>query len=330
MAHHIKAKRMFGIVDLIALVFLISVPGKAGALELESIKVALTQKDLLITHMPFFVALEKGFYAKQGLKVELVSFTGGGDTIRGITSKAVSFAGMASTDAAMIAFSQGVPIRFIAGQAYTTTALNWLVKKDAPYKSIRDIRGKKIGFTRPGAVGEFYLQQILKKEGISNDVTTVPVGDFAQNWTAVETGQIDVAQANDPLQAKLIKEGKARILFRAMDYIKDTANADAFAMVDYLEKNPETVRKYLRAMKEANAYVYQYPDEAIAIYAKATGTDLDIARISFNNLVPDCMYLYPRMSGLNYVNNALVERGIIKKAIDLNKFVDTRFLPPEK
>jgi ABC-type nitrate/sulfonate/bicarbonate transport system substrate-binding protein len=302
----------------------------AAAPELESIKVALTQKDLLITHMPFFVAIEKGFYAKQGLKVELVSFAGGGDTIRGVTSKAVSFAGMASTDAAMIAFSQGVPIRFIAGQAYTTTALNWIVKTDSPYKTIRDLRGQKIGFTRPGAVGEFYLQQILKKEGLSTSVTLVPVGDFAQNWTAAETGQIAAAQTNDPLQSKLIKQGKARILFRSMDYIKETANADAFAMADYLEKNPETVRKYLRAMKEATAYIYQNPDEAIAIYSKATKTELDIARISFNNLAPDAMYIYPRMAGLNYVNKSLEERGIIKKAIDLDKFVDRRFLPPEK
>src|SRR5262249_32342490 len=103
-------------------------------------------------HAPWFVALEKGFYAKRGLTATIQAGSGSADTVRAIAAAAADF-GFADMSTAIVARSRGTPIQTVAQFGYVPATVMW--REDTAIKTLKDLEGKSWAIS-PGQA-QWYL-----------------------------------------------------------------------------------------------------------------------------------------------------------------------------
>jgi NitT/TauT family transport system substrate-binding protein len=124
------------IIRIVALAFIAAILGShADAAELTPANVRM---DFIIggKHAPWYVALEKGFYAKRGLAVTIQSSTGSADTVRTIGSGGADF-GFADIATMMVAKSRGAPVQAAAQFRYVGATIMW--RDEGIIKWIKDL-----------------------------------------------------------------------------------------------------------------------------------------------------------------------------------------------
>ncbi len=160
--------------------------------------------------MPYAVATAKGFFKEVGVNISAIrGSSGGGTTIRNLLAGNMPF-GEASMDAVVMAILRGTDLKIVDQSTnYTTQA--WLTMPESPIKTLRDMKGRKIGFTNPQSTSEAMNLILLETLGwTTSDVKLVSTGGFGEGLTLLEHGGIDVMTAGEPLYSK--SKGKYRAL----------------------------------------------------------------------------------------------------------------------
>ena len=114
--------------------------------------------------MPFAVALYKGFFKEEGADVTgIIASQGGGTSVRNAMA-GVAY-GEANPGAIAVAIQQGADIRIVSDNVLTIAEFAWMVKKDSPIKTIKDLKGRKIGYTNPRSTSQALAVLVLQKAG---------------------------------------------------------------------------------------------------------------------------------------------------------------------
>jgi len=145
-------------------------------------------------------------------------------------------------------------------------------RKDRGIEKATDLRGKRIGTTL-GSIAEFYLGRFLELNGISvRDITVVDLKTPAEWENAVPDGTIDAIVTAQPYADLASKQlGSNAVVWPAQSgqYI--------FGLVvssnDWVTKNPEKIRRFLRSLAQAEEYAISHPSSAKAIVQKRLSAD---------------------------------------------------------
>ena len=210
--------------------------------------------------VPYAVAFELKLFQKNGVDVTgTISSHGGGTTIRNMMAGGLGF-GEVATGATVTAIKAGLPVKIVGIDCDSIADIQWIVRKDSPLKSVKDLKGKKFGTTHPGALTWVLGQLLLKENGLSyKDVTPVPVGTGA-GLAALDHGAVDATYEYQPLFSR--DEGKYRVLARVSDYIPRVTTLFLVATQDMIDKQPAKLRAIMLARKQAVDYIYAHPKEA--------------------------------------------------------------------
>jgi NitT/TauT family transport system substrate-binding protein len=311
---------------LMALVGLLALGASPARAQLRTVKIALTSHENM-DNLPYFVGIKAGFFQEAGINLEPSYFRGGGDVVRAVTTRATDLAGSAAPSAVFIAASRGEPIKVVSGHV-NQLVIVWVVKANSPFKSIKDLKGKKIGFSSPGSVTHTTVQAILKAEGMEKDVEIVRAGTPGENWTAVNNGVIDVGWHVSPGVYNLVSKGEARILITASNYIKDYQQTVVAAMDDVIGKHPDMIRNVLRAKAKAVKFIQENPEKTISIWTEELKLPVEILRLAYKDL-PKGVYDVgaPKTESLQGAMREAIGAGGMKEPLDLKKVTDFRFLP---
>ncbi len=248
--------------------------GKGGTLYQG--EVAVSHLDTNISATPFLVASELGIYQQEGLELELVSFPGGTDTVRGVVSMGM---GMPATLPALTAYQKGQrDLRLVAGCDNRSRAV-FLVPSDSPLRSIEDLRNKRIAVSRPGSITTYFANRIAREVGLTpgRDVEILHVGGTTESWTATTQGIADVSWSFPPTSEILINQGKARVLFDTSDYVTNWTDTTHWATQSFIEESPEVLDAFLRAQHRAMDVIANEPRRAAPAYAKRANIPEDVA-----------------------------------------------------
>jgi NitT/TauT family transport system substrate-binding protein len=291
------------------------------------VKVACTSKPVL-DNLAIFVGMHMKFFEEVGMKVEPSYFRGGGEVIRGITSKSVDLGATAAANAVMIAIAKGEPMKIVSASLSPLAGVVWLVEADSPIKSVKDLKGKKVGFSSPGSVTHQTIQYILKKEGLDKDVQIVRVGGPGDSWAAIKNRVVDASWHVLPAYHPLILKKEARAIIRGEDYIKEYQQTVVVAMEEVIKKEPEMIRNFLKARAKAVRFIKENPEQTAQIWAEELKLPIEAIRLAYKDLNPDWYETgAPKLENLKGSMQEALEVGAIKEPLDLAKIQDLRFLP---
>ena len=236
----------------------------AQALEKKKVTIAVGGKNLLY-YLPLTVAEQKGFFKDEGLDVEIVDFAGGATALQAVVG--------GSADVVSGAFehninmqAKGQSMRAFVLQGRAPQIVLAVSNKTMPnFKSVADLKGKKIGVTAPGSSTNIMTNFVLAKNGLkATDVSYVGVGASQGAVAALRSGQIDAISNLDPVITMLARNNDIKIISDT----RDVAEADKvfggpmpaatlYSPVAFIEKNPNTVQALTNAIVRANKWIQQ-------------------------------------------------------------------------
>ena len=236
---------------------------------------------------PFYVGIEKGFYADEGLDVSL-DYGYENDYLKLVGTNQMQFM-VGSGDQVIIGRAQGLPVRYVMNW-YTRYPVVLFAKRDAGITKPVDLKGKTIGI--PGPYGATYVayRGILQAGGLTEqDVKTESIG-FSQA-AAVSADKVDAAMdygVNGPII--LAQQGISTTQIALDEYLHVPSNG-LVTNETTLQNRPDLVRKVVRATLKAVQYTLDHPDEAFEIALK-TVPEAGGANRAVNRAVFDAVLAY--------------------------------------
>lgn len=213
----------------------------------------------LFYYLPLTIAERLGYFKEEGLDVEIVDFAGGAKALQAVVG--------GSADVVSGAYEHTINLQ-AKGQQYQEFVLQGrapqivlvVSNKTMPnFKSIADLKGKKIGVTAPGSSTNMMANFVLAKSGLKpSDVSFIGVGASAGAVAAMRSGQIDAMANLDPVISMLTEKNEVKIASDTRT-LKDTQSVFGgnmpsgclYASVSFIQKNPNTVQAMTNAMVRA-------------------------------------------------------------------------------
>jgi len=286
--------------------------------------------------MPFGVALVKGYFKEEGLNITgLISSAGGGTSLRNMLAGGGVPYGEVNPGVVVSAILAGADLKIISDNVLTVAEFVWAVKPDSPIKSVKDFKGKKIGYTNPRSTSQALDRMLLQSAGYTEaDAELVKTGGFGEGIAALESGQIDVAPITEPLWSKV--KDKYRAVVVASDVLPPLDNVVGVTTVEMAEKKGDFLRAVIRARRKAVKFMKEHPEEAAEIVAKQYNLEPAVALSAVKNLTTSTTKGVPywgegeiHMEGLKRMIEAQRSVGAINGEVDYSKIIDTRFLPDD-
>ncbi|MEO8755181.1 MAG: ABC transporter substrate-binding protein, partial [Casimicrobiaceae bacterium] len=205
----------------------------------------------------------------------------------------------------------------------------------SPIKTIKDLKGKKIGYTNPRSTSQALDILMLKKAGLKpEDAELVKTGGFGPMVAALELGQIDCAPVTEPLWSK--SKDKYRVLITGAEALPPLDNVVGMATGEAMKTRGDFIRAVIRARRRAVQFMIEHPDEAGDIVAKPFNITPEVARSAVRNLTTSMTEGVPywgqgdfHLAGMKRIIEVQKSVGAIEGDIDLSKIITTEFLPDD-
>ncbi len=293
-------------------------------------KLNVTQYGRIVATLPWAVALERGMFREAGLDVDGVNAgAGGGTSVRNMLASSLPI-GELSSSAVVAAVRSGMPLKVIWTASDHVGELAWAAKPGSGIKSIRDLVGKKAGFTNPKSTTEMILRYALAKEGLTGKVEILAMGGLGPALTALAQGAIAAGTINDPLMT--LEPKKFDIIFFAHQYVPKFSWSVGVVTPEFAAREPGKVQAMVDVHRKAVSFIYANPDEAAKIYAKIW----EVSKSEADLMLPK-YYEWKHWStgefskeGLGTVLEGMRIVGDLDGPFDWSRIVDQSFLPQDK
>jgi ABC-type nitrate/sulfonate/bicarbonate transport system substrate-binding protein len=284
-------------------------------------------------HLAEFVAVQRGFFPRNGLNVKLNVLTSGSDLNKALQSGRTLFSGTASTSVPL-ARSAGIPAKLVVPAMNDATGYRFAGPLAIVGRSDRGIRpkdprsliGKRVA-AHAGSTNEEYLRRYLKKAGIRRgQVKIVPVGT-EDHVVSLKQGDVDAAASWEPYVSQEIRElgDKAVTVSRGEPLIGYIIGVGGLERTIGLRRS--TFVKFAAALSEAAQWIRGHPDQA-AVLATGYISGLDpadakaaMAHLSFDPRISACTLLSFEDAAKSYEAS-----GEIDKAMPATEMIDVSIM----
>jgi ABC-type nitrate/sulfonate/bicarbonate transport system substrate-binding protein len=279
-------------------------------------------------YLPVLAAEERGIFKKNGVNVEWFPSNSGTDMQRGLAADAFKI-GSSSAGADIPSMGRGVPVVIIASLQPTDDFAVWVSAKGKRDK-VADLKGAKLGVSRFGGLEHAYGQLVAKQSRMDKDIQFISTGGIKESLAVLVTGGIDgvVLSSQQMIDFKL--KGIVRELAKVDDFRpKPWAAYTIVARREFIQKEPDTARRIVRSILEANKYIMS-----------KEGKPWTIAKMrEINNYSPEgAEFVYTTLSlspdgkierqAVANLANFMIDYGLIKKdeLPPMDSIVDDRFV----
>lgn len=237
-----------------------------GGKEESAVKVTLNEVAHSVFYAPQYVALEKGYFAEEGLDLELVNGYGADKTMTAVLSGEADI-GFMGAEASIYTYLEGAEDPVVNFAQLTQRAGNFLVSRQ-PMENFQwsDLKGQEILGGRKGGMPQMVFEYILKRNGLdpAKDMTIDQSIDFGSTAAAFSGGLGDFTVEFEPSATLLEQQGDGYVVASLgvdSGYVPYTAYS---AKASYLKENPEIIQKFTNAMQKGMDYVNSHTPEEIA------------------------------------------------------------------
>jgi NitT/TauT family transport system substrate-binding protein len=284
---------------------------------------------------PWMLAQAKGYYAAEGLNVKFVTGRGGVDVAKQVGAGNAVIGG-AIGDTPIIARAQGVPVKAVA--VLGAGSLTQLVThKDENIKSPADLKGKTVTVLAYTDTTYYALLGMLSKVGLTKNDVNIQAAGPAGVWQQFAAKKA-VGMAGVPDWTVSSIEAGAQVDITPADaYFKSMAQA-ILAADDTIQKNPELIRKLVRATLRGMRDIMANPKAAAEAYVahvtvhKGKEASIQQAFDLYNRFV----YAGQKVPGLMdeerlaALQTFYVENGVVPKAAPVRDLYTNQFVTDTK
>ncbi len=236
--------------------------GRAQGLEKTKVTISVGGKNLFY-YLPLTIAEQLGYFKDEGLDVTIVDFAGGSRALQAVVGGSADVVSGAFEHTISMQL-KGQPMRAFVLQGAAPQIVLGINPKTLPnYRSVADLKGKKIGVTAPGSSTNIVANFVLGKAGLKpSDVSFVGVGAGNGAVAAMRAGQIDAISNLDPVITLLARSGDLKIISdtRRLDEAEKVFGgpmpaACLYAPQPFLDKNPHTAQALANAIVRADKWI---------------------------------------------------------------------------
>jgi NitT/TauT family transport system substrate-binding protein len=241
-----------------------------------------------------------GIFKKHGIVLDIFYTQGGGETIQIVISGAAHIGGQIGFLGTIGAFAKGAPIRIIGSNFTGGKQLFWYVRVDSPIKSLRDAAGKTVSYSTNGS--STHISVLALKKFTGADFVPTQTGSAQASYTQVMSGQIDVGWAGAPFGVEAVEQGKTRVIAKASDdpVLDRQTIRLMIANSNEMAQRPDVFVRFMRAYREALAWVYSTP-EGLRAYAQWASLSEATAQRALAEFLPKEAVDPDRISGVDDV-----------------------------
>ncbi|WP_337267417.1 ABC transporter substrate-binding protein [Oryzifoliimicrobium ureilyticus] len=242
-----------------------------GKIEKPDLIIGVGGKPLLY-YLPLTIAEQKGFFKEEGLNVTINDFAGGAKSLQALIGGSVDIVAGAYEHTIRMQ-NKGQNIIAVCGLGRFPGIVVAVRKSLADdIKSVKDLKGRKMGVTAPGSSTALMLQYALKKNGLAiDDAALIGIGSGSSAVAAIKNGEVDGLSHVDPVIAQLESDGEIKVLIdtRTEKGTRDVFGgpnpaATVYLPHDFAQTNPVTTQKVVNAFMKALDFIHSAKPEDIA------------------------------------------------------------------
>jgi NitT/TauT family transport system substrate-binding protein len=264
-----------------------------------------------LVHITPWVAKEQGFFAEEGLDVELVTFEGGIYVIRNVVSGAIDAgSGVGASVAVSVARKAGVQAIFGMAPRFAST-----MTVRADIKTPRDLKGRKVGVQEVGGFADVLSRMVLRQAGLKpEEVTFVPIA--SADVPPLLAGAIDTAILHiDQMITARRKDPSLHPLVRFWELEPNQLFLTVVAQQKRIQAEPARFQALVRALARANRFMYANRAKTVDVAVQHAKLPRDIAEEAYDELVRGKVWSQndglPREK-VEYTINRMVQVGNLK------------------
>lgn len=278
-----------------------------------------------IAHVPGWMALEGGYFARQGLNPELIFIRGGPQTVAALVGGDVAFAQVYSQPliAAKLGGADTVLVAGLINQPLFSIMTVQGIDKP------QDLRGKKIGITTFGSATDLALRLALKHWGLKaeGDVNILQIRGVPEILSAMQSGVIQAGTVSPPTNMMAVKAG-----FKELAYLPKLGISFQHTTLStsrrQLAANRELSLKVLRSYAQAIRRIKTDKAFTLKVLSKYFRTnDQEVLDYTYNTGLPLFQEIpYPTLQGIQAMLDFLGEKDPKARQAKPSEFVDTSLL----
>jgi NitT/TauT family transport system substrate-binding protein len=317
------ARRVAGFVAGLALAFA-TLPASAQ----DKVKIGVFP---VSSSLPYFVALELGYFKEQNIEPEMVRLIGGPPNVAAMITNQIDAAAVLVTIEGMNANIKkpGVAMYIsINSQNKTYQMEQFVIRKGLEAKMLADLKGKKI-MSAPGPANVTMAKAALAAAGLKEGEYTLDQLDMGQHVNAMTAGTFDAGYTLEPNASTMRKMGVATTLETGViaHYVLGDPNANAFVggaalTSDFIKNRPDVAKRFTAAWEKAVKLINENPAEARKHLVKNTFTPDDVV-----DTVPMIRYFMAKdltakdKADYQKFIDFSVKTGTLEQPVDVTKYL---------
>lgn len=276
--------------------------------------------------VPLDVGMRQNLFKQNGLAIDEIAFAGDAKLQQAMAADSLDIA--LGSGPAMGFIAKGSPVKAIAAMAGPPLDLVIVVRPDGP-RTVAELRGKTISVSTVGGLTYWLVSETSRQQGWGPDgIDIAPMGAMPPQIAALQRGDIDGVVTDISTALDLERAGKARVLTRFGQIVKDFHVHVIYATDRMIASRPAAIRAFLKGWFEAIAFMRHNKAATVAIATQVIGKDDDINGKTYDALMPmfsdDGRF---DAKALDTLAKSFVALKVLPSEPDMSKLYTEAFLP---
>jgi NitT/TauT family transport system substrate-binding protein len=294
--------------------------GGSGKLETTELNVSIMKTTDLA---PFHLAMQEGFFKDEGLNVKFVDAPSGGESVNKLIAGEADIS-YSSYTPFFLAESRkaaqakgGVKIVADASSAGPNSCMV-VALPTSSVKSVQDMAGKRVAVTATGTISDLLTMATLKTKGVDYKSIQWVKTPFPATADALKAGNVDAAFVTEPFLSQTQTDAGALPIFdTASGPTADMPTAGWGSTGDFVEKNPNTIAAFQRAMQKGTDLALSDRTLVEPLLVKFSGVDENIAKVA------TLLTFQSKLDAtrIQRVPDLMLEFEVIKSELDVSKMI---------